>query len=209
MTTRLERAERFARLLDHYEADGPDCTVPGASKDGRWAIVTEREGARFVNRAGTREDCERVAAEGLSPIEGPVCIHDLDELVGEEPMPGEGDIVHYTPSDACHDDCRHPNLDHLADGEPCRDSQDRNLTTYRVARIDEELIEGEVAHFLILNEVGGMNDREDGGWDDYDERVYWDEVAILERDEPDERLPVRYDLAKVTTIVAFNTVASP
>jgi hypothetical protein len=35
------------------------------------------------------------------------------------------------------------------------------------------------------------------------------EVVVVERAEPDERMPVRYRLAKVVVSVVFNTVPSP
>lgn len=183
-----ERARRFAMILEGYEAEGPDCTVPGAGRvektdDGtvtshpRYALVEQRgdSGYYFVNLADSRSAIAELAAEGIRDAHGsaePICFFDLDELAGDEPWIFEGDLVTY--------------------GD----------TRFRVERVDEELIEGEVGRFLCLIDP----DREADGWDDWDERAHEDEVEVLERGEPDERMPVRYGVAGIRTIVIFNTI---
>lgn len=185
MATAAQRAERLQRIIDGYEADGPDGSVPHAARPEkeshpRYVLVEQHgdHGNYYVNLAHDLPKLEALAAYGVQENSMPVCYFDLDELAGEEPHIYEGDIVAYAAGDVRYD--------------------------YRVLRVDEELIEGEVGHYLCLVEVG-KEDPEN--WDDYDHRVHEDDVGIVERVEPDERMPVRYLVAKVHTLVAFNTTA--
>lgn len=191
------RAERLESIIDGYEVfeDGmPDPTVPGADKP-RWSspqgepilnyhprfVLVTQYGDKGNYRLRLGKDLrgiEQLAADAATDAEGgeqPICYFDLDRLAGEEPAVFEDDVVRYPDDDMG----RH----------------------YRVQRVEEELIEGEVARYLCLLEQG----RTAEFWDDWTHRVHEEEVGIVERVEPDERMPVRYLLAKVATIVAFNS----
>lgn len=228
------RRRRFNDVLDGYECGAGDWAMPttpvirdAAMRElpaervavegpaaaryvpGRYAVVCEstRGHGYHVTNVTDRSEIEPAARASIRESWEPVCYFDLDVLAGDEPMPNEGDIVAY--ANECHDDCRHPNLDHAAAGEPCQTSDGVQLDwppRYFVLRLDEELSEGEIAYYLILNRVGSTHT---DAWDDWDERVYWDEVTLVERAEPDERMPVRYGVARITTTVAFNTVPTP
>ncbi|MGE0881890.1 MAG: hypothetical protein AB7O61_24825, partial [Acidimicrobiia bacterium] len=96
MPTTTIYEERFQRVLDGYEADGPDCTVPGASKGpARYCVVTEstRGHGYFANYAETLADVETVAAANLDESWQPVCYFDLDVLAGDEPKLTAGDEI--------------------------------------------------------------------------------------------------------------------
>lgn len=70
---------------------------------------------------------------------------------------------------------------------------------YYVVLVSDDVAEGELYHRLYLNK------RLDAMIDECD-LVDEDEVEIVDRAEPDERMPVRYDVAKIQVVVAFNTV---
>jgi hypothetical protein len=95
MADAATRAKRFADVLAGYEAEGPDSTVPGAAKrdeqPARYAVVTEstRGWGYFVNYATTLENVRECAAANLDEGWEPVCYFDLDELAGDEELPGE------------------------------------------------------------------------------------------------------------------------
>jgi hypothetical protein len=196
------RAARLARIVEAYEVGeegAPDSSVPGAarvvyyhhrdkngapimSRHPRYVLVTQYgdKGNYRLYLANDLANVEQVARLAVCEDESISCYFDLDQLAGEEPSINDGDVVRWAPDDVFYD--------------------------YRVERIDEELIEGEVTRYLCLVEQG----RETKGWDDYDHRVREsDDVEVVERDWPDERMPVRYGLARVVVSVIFNTVPSP
>lgn len=191
------RAERLQRIVDGYEVyeDGmPDPSAPFASKvktgptgtpileHPRYALVYQYDdkGHYAVNLADTLAQVQDLAASEVQQECLISCYFDLDQLAGEEPPIYEDDIVAYAPEDVTY--------------------------TYSVVRVDEELIEGEVARYLCLVEVGKPAPED---WDDWDERVHEEDAELVESVEPDERMPVRYGVAGVKTVVAFNTIPSP
>lgn len=168
--TAAELQLRFKQLLLHHEAAGPDCTVPGASKAGRWAVLTEsnRGHGLFLNRADSRADAERVAAANIAEGWEPVCLYDLSALAGDEPPIECGDIVRVVDPGA---------------------AQHSGAGPLEVVDVDSK--DGE-------RTLGFEN----GTW------CWAYEAEVVEREAPDRRLPLRYDLARVLTIVIFNTEAS-
>lgn len=205
------RRKRFNDILDGYELGAGDWSVieqptreeamralprdrlPLDATDiwpGKWVLLEHGNGGGYFatnlhNHSEIEETAARHAREGMAPE----CYFDLDVLVGEEPMVGDGDIVIYEDDD--------------------EGSSSYGKHRYRVERVDEDLVEGEIAHYPVLVQIGGHFDRPDAGWDDYDHRVYWDEVEVIERAYPDDRMPMRYSVAAVKVVVAFNTVPSP
>lgn len=188
------RSEHLGRVTDAYEISDegmPDCTVPGAAamaysefngvrilrSHPRFVLLTQYgdKDNYRVYLARDQANVEQLARLAVCDGESIICYFDLDQLVGKEPLAYEGDIVQ----------CE----DHL----------------YTVAHVDEELIEGEIARYLCLNEV----DKIVGGWDDYDRRESDGDVEVVESVEPDERMPMRYELARIAVSVVFNTIPSP
>jgi hypothetical protein len=204
------RAARLAMVLEGYEVGDegmPDSSVPGAARveyeadlhtgsrdvvadlrkprkpisHPRYVLLTQYgdKGNYRAYLANDLANVEQLARLAVCDGESIVVYFDLDELAGPEPLIYEGDVVRWAPGDVSY--------------------------AYRVERVDEELVDGEVARYLCLVEQG----REPKDWDDYDHRVDEIEVVVVERAEPDERMPVRYRLAKVVVSVVFNTVPSP
>lgn len=95
MTAAELRAKRFADILAGYEAEGPDCTEPGAAtpaeRPARYVVITEstRGFGYFANYATTLSNVEVVAAANIEQGWQPVCYFDLDVLAGPEPLPME------------------------------------------------------------------------------------------------------------------------
>jgi hypothetical protein len=196
-----ERARRLAMIVEGYEVgeEGmPDGSVPGAARpvDSEEGISNRRSGVLLshpryvlVTQYGDRGNYRlRLGADLLN----------VEQLAADAITDENGaELV------VCYFD-----LDELAGPEP--DVYEDDVVRYegnqhRVERVDEELIEGEVGRYLCLLDAG----HESGSWDDYDHRIHQDDVEVIERAEPDERLPVRYELAKVVVSVVFNTVPSP
>jgi hypothetical protein len=161
------RACRFLDLRDHYEADGPDCTVPGASTTGRWAVLTVSTRGRFLNRAATREDAEHVAGANIDEGWEPRALFDLDELTGEPPR-----MVQAEYGGWIWDVMR----------EQVEDGQETGMIELRKSPPDER---------------SRFYDRE---------TVHRDQLTNIEWSDEDTRLPVRYEVAGVRRVVAFNTV---
>ena len=108
------RAKVFERVFDHFEnCFGPDYTVPGAAGrelvNGVWRrypryvfaeLVDDHHDRYFVNLAADLVGVKTLATEAVSSGHEPICYFDLDELVGEEPLPldvvyeGEEWMVH-------------------------------------------------------------------------------------------------------------------
>lgn len=71
-----------------------------------------------------------------------------------------------------------------------------------VNHVDEGLVEGEIARNLCLAR------EPDAAWDDCLHRIDEAEFdgAVVEKQAPDERLPVRYDVAGTVIHIVFNTL---
>jgi hypothetical protein len=71
-----------------------------------------------------------------------------------------------------------------------------------VNHIDEDLVEGEIARHLCLARDA------DAAWDDWVHRIDDAEFdgVVIEKQAPDERLSVRYDVAGTVVHVVFNTL---
>jgi hypothetical protein len=192
------RAKRLQDVADGYEVgeDGmPDASVPGAAstmraegkliRHPRFVLVTQYgdKGNYRLRLGRDKPNIEQLAADAVTDAYGAemvICYFDLDVLAGDPPRPSEGDVVSYQHEDVAY--------------------------KYTVERVDEDLVEGELSRNLCLVEVG----RESDNWDDYDHRVHEDDVELIERNSiEDERMPVRYGLARVVTQVVFNTIPSP
>lgn len=98
-------------------------------------------------------------------------------------------------------------LDHLAGDAPLLDEGDVvevDGDRLYVNHVDEQLIEGEVARYVCLARDP------DADWDDWLHRIHEDEFSgkVLERAQPDERLPIRFDVADIVVQVVFNTIAT-
>lgn len=74
---------------------------------------------------------------------------------------------------------------------------------HHVVLVTDDVAEGELYHKLYLHKTDA------GAMFDECELVDEDDVEILERGEPDDRMPVRYGVAKIHTVVVFNTIPSP
>lgn len=179
---RRKRFNRLAQSIEDYncrECVGHDQTRPGASRDGRYAVhAMGDEGRSELTRCNGRERAQIVAESHMDQGWQVQALYDLDTLAGEPPTIDEGDEVEYAPGDVVY--------------------------RFTVDHVEEELIEGEVGRYLCLIENGRTSD----SYDDYDHRVHECDVTVVERGEPDERLPVKYDVAGVVRQVIFNTVAS-
>jgi hypothetical protein len=195
------RAERLQRIFDGYEIfeDGlPDSTVPGAAKvvtshgdqivrhHPRYVLIDQRgdKGNYYANLAEDLRGIEQLAAEGIRDPYGsasPVCYFDLDQLAGPEPRPSEDDKVRLTKEGQTYTG--------PADG------------VFYVVGSETDTFDGEAYEKLYLS----TNPDADYLGGDYDHLVDEAHVEIVESAEEDERLPVRYLLAKVVTTVVFNS----
>ena len=196
-----ERARRFAMVLEGYEAEGPDCTVPGAARveradDGavlshpRYALVEQRgdSGYYFANLAETPAAVAELAAEGIHDAYGsaaPVCYFDLDTLAGEAPRPGECDKVRLTDEGKLYG----------AAGAPTD-------VDFWVVGSETDTFDGVAFEKLYLS----TKENADYLGGEYDHLVDEAYVTVIESDVPDERMPLRYAVAGIRTVVVFNTI---
>lgn len=173
------RRERFAAVLNAYDAEGPDGSIPGAtSAPERYALLTEslRGHGHFAFYCATLGDVEQAAVANITDAWQPVCYFDLDTLAGDAPPATEGDVVEH-------------------DGRRCH-----------VVHVEDDTSDGALFHWLYLH----PRTSEPDGWidDPLTQKVDECDCTILERTEPDLRMPVRYDAAKVQTSVVFNTIGA-
>ena len=173
----IDRSLLLKRLMEHYEADGPDGSVPHAARrtdtyHPRYVLTEQYDdkGNYFLNLADSLEGIQMLAAESVTSGSAPRCYHDLDVLAGEAPSPMVDDRVRYQGKE------------------------------YYVVQDADDVEYGEKFTKLWLdpNPDTAFDDAEHCEIDEKD-------VEIIERAEPDERLPVRYDVARVEVFVAFNT----
>lgn len=95
MSSAAEVAERFETLRGALGADGPDATVPGATRTGSYAVLFEsNRWGLFLNRCN-KGDIGEIAVANIEEGWVPVAYYDLAVLDGEEPILTEGDIVEY------------------------------------------------------------------------------------------------------------------
>lgn len=187
------RAARFEALISAiagYECTeclGHDRTRPGGDPAGRYAILARANNGKLLEltRVSSRVRAQVVIGSHISEGWAVSALYDLDGLAGDEPLIDEGDIVRL------------------------------NGFSYEVLRVDEELSDGEIARYLVLLSSsrpvvpgGEWTTRPSSNWDDWDSRTHQDEVELVKRCEPDERMPMRYEVAETRVIVVFNTVAS-
>jgi hypothetical protein len=198
------RAARLARVMEGYELDPsdpfdcPDPSVPGAARvekttqrypcDVEAGKLVSHPRYVLVTQYGDRGDYRVHLAQTRSAV---------DQLAGYVYVAESGPE---TP--ICFYD-----LDQLAGPEPRPQEGDRVLYSEQelyVSWVREELIEGEVAYTYDLDP------NPDADLDTAAElSVDPEEFEVIERAEEDERMPVRYGLAKVVVSVVFNTVPSP
>lgn len=207
MTTDIDtlyanRRKRFNDILDGYECRNGDFKIAAPAqpqfadrlvlegreeelcRPGKWALVEQCEGRYFITNVINERDVASVAAQNVRAGWWPICYFDLDVLAGDEPMPQVGDLI-----------CM---LDH---------DQSTPVT-------------GDAAGTWYVVEQHGSEDDGDGVYVKVDlareidgEAEAWhtsDFVRVLEPANPDrdDRMPVRYGVAKVVTVVVFNTIAS-
>jgi hypothetical protein len=204
--TRAERLQRIAEGYEIYEDGMPDPTVPGAAqveyvhghkvlnpvprKHPRYVLVTQYgdKGNYRLRLGDDLRNIEQLAADAVTDVYGaeqPICYFDLDVLAGPEPTPGEGDKVHLT-----------------------REGQERvphNVdpgALYYVVGTETDTFDGEAYEKLYLSTDEGA-DYLNGTYDMLIDEHY---VEVIESAFEDERMPVRYGLARIITQVVFNTV---
>jgi len=196
------RRQRFNDILDGYECDAGDWTMPsvltsreramralpsarvavdGAAAasylPGRYALVCEstRGHGYFVTNLTDRAAIDTAVAENLDEGWQPVCYFDLDELAGDEPPVFEGDVVEYA-----------------------------GAADWHVIRTEDDHAEGVMFQWLHIDKDPAAE------WlDGAAKRVDACECTVVQRADADTRMPVRYGLSRITVAVAFNTVPSP
>jgi hypothetical protein len=213
-----ERARRLAMIADGYEVGDegmPDGSVPGAArpeltaqrypcdveagkliKHPRYVLVTQygNHGNYRLYLANDLANVEQLAAGALTSDSGSelvICYFDLDDLAGEEPTPCEGDRVRLTEKGVSY-------------GSVQVDKRSTDVVFY-VVGAETDTFDGRAFEWLYLS-TSVDADYLSG---DYDAKVDEQHVEVIERVEPDERMPVRYGLAKIVVSVTFNTVPSP
>lgn len=185
----VARIEVFNRLLDVVEQrECSECIAhdqsrPGANTNGRYAVIAQGDSGRTELTRCDREHAQIVAESHLDSGWTILGMYDLDTLAGEAPPIYEGDVVRLVYEDNV--------------------MRTNGPMTYTVVRVDEELIEGEIGRYLCLVEEGKPEPED---WDGWDLREHDDNVVLIERGEPDERLPVKYGVAAIIQCVVFNSV---
>jgi hypothetical protein len=202
------RAKRLQDIAEGYEVgeEGmPDSSVPGAAtcmygtvtgdrkrllRHPRYVLVTQYgdKGNYRLRLGDSKPNIEQLAADAVTDADGAemvICYFDLDVLAGDPPRPGEGDKVHLT-----------------------REGQERvphNVdpgALYYVVGTETDTFDGEAYEKLYLSTDEGA-DYLNGTYDMLIDEHY---VEVIESAFEDERMPVRYGLARIITQVVFNTV---
>jgi hypothetical protein len=210
------RAARLAMVLEGYEVGeegGPDSSVPGAARvertaqrypcdaeagklvdHPRYVLVTQYgdKGNYRVYLAKDLANVEQLARLAVCDGESISCYFDLDELAGPEPSPCEGDRVRLTPEGV-----------ERVDPPYVENAQEHN--DFYVVGTETDTFDGEAYEKLYLARDRGA-DYLSGFYDHLIDEQY---VEVVERAWPDERMPVRYGLARTVVSVVFNTVPSP
>jgi hypothetical protein len=174
-----QRTDRFHALLDEVGAEGPDSTVPGSSSSsepGRFAVLTDNN------------------------IRGGRSLDFADDLAAASKVGAANIDQGWVP-------LAYFDLDDIDGEEP--PPREGDLVEYDgdefyVVHASDELVEGAIHWLLWLDEeeskaAGPIDAAQHAEISQHD-------VTIVEREEPDHRLPKRYDVARVEAIVVFNTV---
>src|SRR5580704_8968760 len=181
MTTKTDithtRRERFEGILTGYEADGPDGSIPGASSNPkRYALVTES-----------------VRGHGYFAT---YCatLPDVERAAAANISGGWQPVCYF-------------DLDKLAGDEPSPvegDVVEYGGARYHVVHVEDDTSDGVLFHWLYMH----PRTSEPDGWidDPLTQRVDESDCTVVERTEADERMPVRYGVARIQTLVVFNTV---
>jgi hypothetical protein len=200
------RAKRLQDVADGYEVgeDGmPDASVPGAAstmraegkliRHPRFVLVTQYgdKGNYRLRLGRDKPNIEQLAADAVTDAYGAemvICYFDLDVLAGAPPRPGEGDIVCLTE-----------------DGKAYGASNQSTEGPFHVVGTETDTFDGEAYEKLYLARTEGA-DYLSGN---YAHKIDEQYVEVIDPAYPDERMPVRYGLARVITQVVFNTIPSP
>lgn len=190
---RAERFERLAEAIEQRECSeciGHDQTRPGADRHGRYALHAQGDGGRSeLTRCSSPSRAEVVAESHLNEGWTIVALYDLDTLADEGPRPIEGDVVKLTEEGR---------------GRIFAEFPDQVTGTFFVVGSETDTFDGEAYERLYL----ARNADADYLSGDYSYRIDEQYVTVVERAEPDKRLPVKYDVAAVVQRVVFNTVTS-
>jgi hypothetical protein len=200
MTTTIEatqiaaqRAKRLNDIIDGYEVseDGlPDATVPGAAAPYHGLKGQLLDHPRFVlvTQYGDKGNYRlRLGAD----------LRNIERLAADAVTDSEGGELVY-----CYFD-----LDELAGEEPRPsegDTVEYEDKQWIVNGSETDTFDGVAFENLYLVEPGSNRE-----WGDWDEKVDEARVTLIKSEIPDERMPVRYGLARVVTQVVFNTVPTP
>lgn len=177
----VTRQSRFETIIDTYDALVCHSTHTKTHSKGRYVVMVEND-LRSQGYSLARCDFENISDVAMADFENgwqPVCYFDLDELAGDEPLPDDGDKVLILK-----DDLRTP-VEGEAAGPWYVVDSDKGSSWYRKLDLARE------------------PDGEPQTWH------HADHILVIERAEPDDRMPVRYELAKIIQIAVFNTLPSP
>jgi len=200
------RAKRLQMIVEGYEVydDGmPDSTVPGAAspmygarperriiRHPRYVLVTQYDdkGNYRLHLGENLANIEQIASFVVTSFDGgeaPVCYFDLDVLAGPEPRPCEGDKVVLTDEGQIY-------------------INDKSLVgeTFYVVGAETDTFDGEAYEKFYIS----RNENAEYLSGEYDALIDEQYVEVVESAYEDERMPVRYGLAKIVTQVVFNTI---
>lgn len=195
-----ERRRRFNDILDGYECGAGDWTMPTTPMG--------------------RADAMRALPADRVSVDGPAAALYLPgRYAVVTDTRGHGYFVANVPDRAAiatvaSDDVRENrepvcyfDLDELAGDEPPAyegDVVEYDGERWHVIRTEDDHAEGVLFQWLHLDKDPNVD------WlDGAAKRVDESECIVVERAEPDTRMPVRYAVAHITIAVAFNTVPSP
>ncbi len=195
MNPNMLRRERFNRVLDHYDLRAGSWTSPAG---GAGSLGLPRERAAVTDAVFPRYALVQSSGRGHG-------YHVTAAQTSSDAVKAAANTLH----EDWHPECLF-DLDVLAGDEPR--VQEGDVVEYDQARwvvhgVDEEAVEGELAIFARLLADG--TDPSSRAWDAWDERVHDSELTVVQAADPDERLPVRHDVALVRVDVVFNTVPTP
>jgi hypothetical protein len=203
--TRAKRLQDIAEGYEVSEEGMPDATVPGAAtpmygarperkvlRHPRYVLVTQYgDKGNYRLRLGTdKPNIEQLAADAVTDAYGAemvICYFDLDVLAGDPPSPSEGDRVR------------------LTDEGMTRVAWANQDQTFYVVGTETDTFDGVAYEKLYLS----LNEGADYLSGVYDTLIDEQYVEVIEPAIEDERMPVRYGLARVVTQVVFNTIPSP
>jgi hypothetical protein len=99
----------------------------------------------------------------------------------------------------------------ILDGDPPAVSEGATVRydeeLYVVGRVDEELVEGQICRYMCLHEPGS-DISVFTGWDSWIHREPESECVLVDSPQPDDRLPVRHEVAAVRVLVVFDRAAA-